>query len=128
MNRCRPEVGVTLVLDQAVAIPVFCRNVRHTGFLQAVLDDSIDPDRLLGDGECCERGFRIVQRLWSNRPQPFGQSLGDLSRVSGCPDSGAAYAASAAVDQHAVYHEVEIAAPIVYDVIADQNLAESRAV
>jgi len=50
--------------------------------------------------------------------QPLRQRIGDLARVTACPDAGAVDAAAATVDEHALDHHVEVLLPPVNLVVA----------
>ena len=70
----------------------------------------------------------MFRRQRTNGRQPLADRLGNLARVPAGPDAGAVDAASAAVDEDALDHQVEVVLPAIDLIVAEQNLREARAV
>src|SRR5205807_2351652 len=60
-----------------------------------------------------------------DRTQPLRQRGSDLLRVTRGPNAGAVDASAAAVEEHAIYHHVDVLFPIVDNIVAKQDLRES---
>src|SRR5262249_1408107 len=97
-------------------------------FLQSGLDVVVHAVGLAGNGERGEARLQVVRRQWLDRPDAGSHRLGDLLGVPARPDARAVDAPAAPVDVDAVAHDVDVLLPLIDLVVAQQDLAEPRAV
>src|SRR5207249_3254750 len=122
----RPQIIAALLLYQTRA--VLAGHVVNARLFQVVFNIFPDCIGLVGNGEGGQGGFRVFRRQRLDGTHAQGQCRGDFLRVARYPDAGAVDAATAAVDEDAVYHDVEVFLPLIHLVVAQDDLAEAGAV
>ena len=122
------QIVAAFFLDQPALIPVFGAVIRHTRGLEVRVDRGGDGTGHAGNREGRKSGVRVIGRQRLDRSQTFRQGVGDFAAVPADPDSRAADAAPAAVDENAVEHQAEVLFPLVHAVVAEQDLGETRPV
>src|SRR5512133_2983276 len=75
-----------------------------------------------------ERGqtrLRMIGWQGTHRRQPLRERLGDLARVAARPYPGRVDAATPAVTEYAVHHQIEVLLPVIHLVVAEDDLGEA---
>ncbi len=128
MQNGGPEVIAAFLLHQTITVAILRCHFGDGWCDDAIIDLGIhgicNPPRCKG----CDRSIGVGGWQRNDGAQLSGNRVRDGFRMSGGPDSGAVNAASAAIHQDAGHEHIEVALPLINDIITEQNLAEPRTV